>query len=258
MHSGNHGYGVYHSAILIYIHIYGGGFCYKPAVVYGYFFKGLIMEQFITFLLITAVFYAVFHAKINKAGIKAGFNTVITCIIFICITVLSIVLHYTLPGVRWFYPAAWIAAVTVIYGAQLKLNPWAIAYFFIFGIAMLSFCILPYNIFTPYIFLASGYILLLIMAEINCDIMSGAGVIGVYFFTLAAAFTVKLFILGYLPPWISVPVSVLAALFIILRNAKGLGYYTDEKNGMKLAAIIYVVLILQCFAAAMLKNPVFK
>jgi len=216
------------------------------------------MEQGIVFLFITVIFYAVYRREIHNPVVKHDLNSIFIIIVFALIAPVSIALKIMSPDSRWFFAAAWPVAGVLVYGKSLKKHPLAAVYIFLFGLSILSFFILPYNRFTPYIFPASGFIFLLIAAEIHKDILSKFGVYGMYFFTLAAAFTVKLFMLGQLPYWISVPVTVLAALFLCMRNTQGLDFYMDEKTGLKTAAMLYVVLIIQCFAAAMLKNPFFN
>lgn len=177
---------------------------------------------------------------------------------FVFITIAAITMKISGFDPRLFLFAAWVFAAVLEYKKELEDKTMALAFLLIFGLTILSFFMLPYSKFTAYIFPASGAIFLLFAAEMHKDVFVKSGPLAAYFFTLAAAFTIKFHILAQLPEWMSVPVTVLAALFITVRKSKGAEYYMDEKTGIKTAAIFYAALILQLFVAAILKNPLFN
>lgn len=215
------------------------------------------MNQLFLFVVVTAVFLVAFRNKIFKTAMKPDKTSIIATILFLCVTIGCIVLKILAVDSRWLILVAWQVVVIFIYSNDLVKTPLLIAYFFAFMLSMFSFLILPYNIFTPYIFLASGLVFVLFTAEMHNDILFRFGLTNAYLFLLATVFTVKLFMLDNLQVWIAVPVAVLVALFLCVRNAKGSGYYADEKNGYKVLLVIFVILILQCFLAALIKNPFF-
>ena len=216
------------------------------------------MEQALVFLFVSMVFLGVYRTRIRKSDLKPGRKAAVSVIFFVLISGAAVALKYAAPGARWFYPAAWAIAAALVYRDLFKDYMMAVVFVLLFVLSILSFFILPYNVFTPYIFLPAGFIFLLILAEMHSDILAKYGIMAAYFFTLAAAYTVKLFILDNLQMWISLPVAALTALFLCVRNAKGAEHYMEEKTGMRTAAFLYVLLMLQCFAAAMIKNPFFK
>ncbi len=216
------------------------------------------MEQALVFLITSIVFLAVYRTRIRKSDLKPGRKSAVVIILFAMISVVAVLLKYMAPCTRWFYPAAWAIAAVIVYRDLFKDHMMAIVFVLLFVLSILSFFILPYNIFTPYIFLPAGFIFMLITAEMHRDILGHYGIMASYFFTLAIAYTAKLFILDYLQLWISLPVAALTALFLCVRNAKGAGHYMEEKIGMRTAAFLYALLMLQCFAAAMIKTPFFK
>ena len=216
------------------------------------------MELAVTFLAVSVIYYAFFRREIaaHKQPLTGGI--VMTIAAFLFIPAASIAVKAAGFDPRIFIFAAWMLAAVLEYKKELKENTLATAFLFLFGLAMLSFFMLPYNKFTAYIFPVSGGMFLLFTAEIHKDVFVKKGPVAAYFFAIAAVITVKLYILANLPEWISVPVTVLAALFIILRKSKGAEHYMEEKTAVKTAALFYTALLIQLFVAAVLKNPLFN
>ncbi|MEI7541919.1 MAG: hypothetical protein WCJ94_01525 [bacterium] len=216
------------------------------------------MDQLFLFIIVTGVFLVAFRDKIFKTAMRPDKTSIIVMIVLLLVTVGGILLKIIAVDSRWFIIVAWQVAVITIYSNDLVKTPLLMPYFFAFMLSMFSFLILPYNIFTPYIFLASGFVFVLFTAEMYNDITRKFGLTNAYLFVLASAFTIKLFMLDYLQAWIAVPVAALVALFLCVRNAKGSQHYADEKNGFKIVFVIYIILILQCFVAVLIKNPLFN
>ncbi|MGD0565768.1 MAG: hypothetical protein ABSA34_00370 [Candidatus Goldiibacteriota bacterium] len=215
------------------------------------------MDDALTFIVPAAFFFILNR---GNPGLKKfpSRNPAIISALFIILSAAALVLKYSAPGqLVWFFPAAWLLILTSFnFSAGLN-RPGFYFYELLFMAVIASFLMLTPGPLTPYIFFISFFIFLLLASPAYNNFLNEAGFYPSFLFMIFSLFFVKLFILGALPPWISAPAASLCAVFICVRKSETIEYYSEEKNLIPAAAILYTALIIQCFLAAILKNPFF-
>lgn len=207
---------------------------------------------------VPASFFFIFNR--NEPGLKTRPSkpAAVAAVLLSVLILAALALKYRAAGsLIWFFPSAWLF-VLASFNMLTGLN--SAGYYFyevVFMAVIASFLMTAPGPFTPYVFSVSFFTFLLMASPAYSRLLTGGGFYASFLFMIFSVFFVKTLILGALPPLISAPAAALCGIFICVRKCGTIEYYTEEKNLMAAAAVLYTALILQCFLAAILKNPFF-
>jgi hypothetical protein len=216
-----------------------------------------MMQDIILFAAVTACYAVFYRGRLRTAPFKMKKNEAIFSAAAFIFTAGSIALrHFTCYG-PFLVPAAWMGILFLYNILKGGLSPVSYLYFILLISAFLSPFILPLGAFTPYIFIGSLFVVIIMTAEIFRSILSFTSFIPSFVFMVFSVYSLKYVFLESLTPFISVPVAFCAALFYFVRKGKEEGYYLEESNASRTLAVIYPLFMLQCLAAVLLKNGIF-
>ncbi len=153
--------------------------------------------------------------------------------------------------------AAWIGMIAV-YNYTREINDPAIyPYYLLAAGAVFSAFIPGISKFTVYIFPISFFIMLALSAAAYKPLLNEKNPVPAFIFLCFTVFSLKGVMLESLTPLITVPVSLLVALFLCVSKVQPIEYYLEEKNMYRVLAVLYPLFLLQCFIGAVVKNSLF-
>jgi hypothetical protein len=216
------------------------------------------MDDIAVFAAATAIF-----AFINRSGtghkIKPEKIPAAVSVFLALLTAGAIMAEHTAPFIiQWYFPAAWALVIACFNLMTGDYSPGVLIYELLLIGAAASFLLFSPGPYIPYIFMISFFIILLLIPPAFGALLNGENYYPAFFLMIFSVFFMKTSVLGRLTPWISAPVSVLCAVFITVRKSEPLEYYAMEKNLAGHAGMLYAAFLIQCFFAAMLKNPFLK
>jgi hypothetical protein len=206
---------------------------------------------------------AAVFAFINRSGtghkIKPKKIPAAVSVFLALLTAGAILAEHTAPAIiQWYFPASWALVIACFNLLTGDYSPGVLIYELLFMAAAASFLLFSPGPYIPYIFIGSFFIILLMIPPAYGALLNGGNYYPAFFLMIFSAFFMKISVLGRLTPWISAPVSFLCAVFIVVRKSEPLEYYTMEKNLAGHAGMFYTAFLIQCFFAAILKNPFSK
>jgi hypothetical protein len=216
-----------------------------------------MMDGILLLLFSSSVFAVFYRKRLAEMASKPKAHELVQTAVFLIFAAACAVFKYApFDGVHM-VPVMWAGALAVYNYYSAPKSAVLYLFYLILISSFFSVLILPVTKLTPYIFMPVMFVALFFTAAMYGSILERSGLKAAFAFMLFSVFSVKYLMLGYLSPFISAPVSACFGMFFIFRKGRPVEHYIDEKNAYGVLGVVYPVFMLQCLAAALLKNSLF-